>query len=58
MFNGIIMYRFRGFTVFRRKDNTKGEQELNTPNLLILKFWQDCEKFYKTPEIFTLNASR
>lgn len=32
MFNGI----FRGFTVFRRKDNIKGEQELSTPNLLIL----------------------
>ena len=33
MFNGI----FRVFAVFSRKDNIKGEQELSTPNLLILK---------------------
>ena len=28
---------FRRFAVFRRKDNTDGEQKSSTPNLLILK---------------------
>ena len=29
---------FRGFAVFRRKDNIKGEQNSSTPNLQILKW--------------------
>lgn len=37
MFKGIHQCRFRGYAVFRRKDNIKGEQELSIPNLLILK---------------------
>ena len=36
MFNGI----FRGFAVFSRKDNIKGEQELSSAILFNLKLWR------------------